>query len=345
MVPFSETAPVPAVSRDHGFDNIRGLLMMCVVLGHVLEVSAPFHGSTYLYRVIYSFHMPVFWFLSGYFARFSPGKILHSWVIPYGIFQGLYILFARLALNTDIPLQFTTPYSHLWFLLAGILYQLLLPLFDTDDTKKQLLTLAGVFAVAILIGNEETVSYYASLSRFFVYQPWFVMGLYYRKAVRKNAAFICRPPKLIVYALVPAAVVCSAAGMYFLNISREMLFCSYPYCELGYTPVTRCIIMLMSLSWLAFFLYLVKPVCGRRIPLLTGIGQNTMPVFLLHQFITKAIPVFAPDLIDTPGLIVVFTLALLLFFGNPFWSRIIRILCLDPTAVRKSRKPESPEHG
>lgn len=52
--------------RDYRLDRLRLLLMVLVVFGHLLEL---FPGAEKLYRVIYSFHMPAFLFLSGYFAR------------------------------------------------------------------------------------------------------------------------------------------------------------------------------------------------------------------------------------------------------------------------------------
>ena len=53
-----------AAERDYQFDNIRLLLIFFVVFGHLLE---SFAIGSLLYRFIYSFHMPVFIFINGYF--------------------------------------------------------------------------------------------------------------------------------------------------------------------------------------------------------------------------------------------------------------------------------------
>ena len=37
-----------------------------------------------IYLVIYSFHMPLFAFISGVFARFSPEKIRNHLIYPFG---------------------------------------------------------------------------------------------------------------------------------------------------------------------------------------------------------------------------------------------------------------------
>lgn len=52
------------------FDNARAILILLVVFGHMLQPYTS--GDKYLsalYLVIYSFHMPTFLFISGYFAK------------------------------------------------------------------------------------------------------------------------------------------------------------------------------------------------------------------------------------------------------------------------------------
>lgn len=49
--------------RSSRFDNLRALLILLVVFGHCQELIQ----KNLLYRVIYSFHVPAFIFLSGYF--------------------------------------------------------------------------------------------------------------------------------------------------------------------------------------------------------------------------------------------------------------------------------------
>ena len=54
--------------RDKRIDALRGLLMILVVLGHVIQyVYEPKDfDNNILFRVIYSFHMPLFMCVSGY---------------------------------------------------------------------------------------------------------------------------------------------------------------------------------------------------------------------------------------------------------------------------------------
>ena len=56
--------------RDPFFDNAKFLLLVIVVFGHLLQ---PFIGEAGwvhdLYFTIYTFHMPAFILISGYFAK------------------------------------------------------------------------------------------------------------------------------------------------------------------------------------------------------------------------------------------------------------------------------------
>ena len=63
--------------RDQFLDIAKGLAIILVVVGHVLQGSAERFDDLFWFRVIYSFHMPMFVFLSGAVAAivFVPEKI------------------------------------------------------------------------------------------------------------------------------------------------------------------------------------------------------------------------------------------------------------------------------
>lgn len=63
--------------RDQFLDIAKGLAIILVVVGHVIQGSSEKFDDLLWFRVIYSFHMPLFVFLSGSVAAvaFSPEKI------------------------------------------------------------------------------------------------------------------------------------------------------------------------------------------------------------------------------------------------------------------------------
>lgn len=56
--------------RVHFFDNLKGILIFLVVFGHfALPVHSASDTLNALYGFIYIFHMPLFVFVSGFFAK------------------------------------------------------------------------------------------------------------------------------------------------------------------------------------------------------------------------------------------------------------------------------------
>lgn len=53
-------------SRLLFLDSLKGLLIIMVVIGHVIQSSNPDYQHDILFRFIYSFHMPLFLAISGY---------------------------------------------------------------------------------------------------------------------------------------------------------------------------------------------------------------------------------------------------------------------------------------
>ena len=66
-----QTTSVATKTRDYHVDNIKGVLIILVVCGHLLSYLQDMN-STFAIGVrtfIYFFHMPGFIFMSGYLAK------------------------------------------------------------------------------------------------------------------------------------------------------------------------------------------------------------------------------------------------------------------------------------
>ena len=101
--------------RNAYFDNLKGILIFLVVLGHVLSSFAG-EGSVarWLYLLIFSFHMPVFLFVSGYFAKPDPKTVIARLLILYLIFQVLNELAVFVIGNIHDPGQVTFDFQLLF---------------------------------------------------------------------------------------------------------------------------------------------------------------------------------------------------------------------------------------
>ena len=83
-------------TREIYFDNLKTLLIFLVVLGHFtnLNKSIPLMGA--INNVIYSFHMPLFIFISGYFSksiRSHRSVEIENILYPYFVFQFINFIF------------------------------------------------------------------------------------------------------------------------------------------------------------------------------------------------------------------------------------------------------------
>ena len=312
--------------RDYSLDNIRFLLIFSVVFGHLLEVCAPFAGSGQIYKFIYTFHMPAFIFLFGYNVKYSPKKILYRWCIPYIIMQCAYIAFAKFVLKTNVNFQFTTPYWLLWYMLACIGYQLILPLLDTDSKPKQIITVLSAVGISLAVGYEKTIGYYMSLSRFFVFLPWFLLGCYCKK--NDLLARLSVKPLIRFGVLFVSLAIIVVLAPYVPKISKGLLYGSYPYASCAGKLWMRGMTSLIALSVILLLCVGIRPCLNRKLALITYIGQHTWPIFLLHGFFVKLIPDY-PHLVSAPWRVLLLTCGILLLAGNKFCSKAVYYICFS----------------
>lgn len=310
-------------TRDYSLDNIRFLLIFFVVFAHFIEVCAPFTHNWLIYRVIYTFHMPAFIFLTGYNAKYSPDKIVHRWCIPYIVFQTIYILFSRIVLNTDANFQYATPHWILWYIVVCIFYQLLLPLYDTENKRRQILSLLCVFLISLIIGFDDSFGHYITLSRFFVLQPWFLLGYYMKKNDTLEKLSVPTKKHLLILLTSTAVVLLSIQYLYLEKLPAALLAGSSSYSNSNGTVWMRATVFLIAFAWILFLFAGIKKLLNKKLFLITAIGQNTLPIFLLHGFLVRVIPVYSPNLISSSLLVLSVTFAILVLFGNKLFSKVI----------------------
>lgn len=326
--------------RDYGFDNIRAILMTCVVIGHLLEVCTPFRGCYFIYKTIYSFHIPVFVFLTGYFARYNVKKILFNWVSPFLVFQMLYIMVERL-MNINTPYQFSTPYWHLWFLIACVFYQFLIPAYETTSFSKQVFVLICVTTLSLAVGFDKTMGHYLALSRFFVFQPWFLLGYYFRKYSARQSVTATIGCKTLRAGAVIVALCVGVIVIHICKVPNKAFYGSYPYDKIPNDLIYRMIVMCVSFIWVVFFVKVLRPLLQRKVPVMTTLGQNTLPVYILHAFVTKKIGVILPSSLSSPIYIVLITVGILFLFGNPFVGDVFRFLFSGRMLKNLSKKKKT----
>lgn len=315
-------------TREYQYDNLRFLLIALVVLGHLLEIAGAFPHRETLYAVIYSFHMPAFLFLSGMFARFDRAKWIFGMALPYLALQWFYTAFVEKLGDPYVHVQFSRPYWILWYLFVLAIYTLLLPVYDAPSPAGRWMMIAASVALALLAGFDKSIDYQWSASRILAFQPWFLLGYYFRRADGLRARWHGLGRKVRGAALGLAALCCVALEWWMLRrgVTAKMMLGAYGYEDLGYSWQLRGLVMCCAASVLFLLFAGLVPHLKRKIPLVTTFGQNTLSIYLLQGIFFHLLRLKYPWLLASPWQVLLVWVGLLLLLGNPVVGRCTNFL-------------------
>jgi fucose 4-O-acetylase-like acetyltransferase len=168
-----------SLKRSKFFDNAKFTLIFLVVFGHVISPLKDQDGILFtLYTVIFLFHMPAFILITGYFSKGYKKKgnfikLVKKILIPYFIFQAIYSIYYYLnGQEEKLNFDFFHPHWTLWFLLSMFCWKMFLYVFA------RLGWIGFVFAVfiGVGVGYIDNIGSFLSLSRTFVFFPYFLLG-------------------------------------------------------------------------------------------------------------------------------------------------------------------------
>ncbi len=272
--------------RNYYFDNAKFILIYFVVFGHIIRSFIDENEIIYsLYKVIYSFHMPAFILVSGFFAKgyYQKGyilKLIKKLIFPYLIFQLIYSVFYYfLNEQSEIKWDLLNPHWSLWFLISLFCWNLML-LFISK--YKAFTSIIISLAIGLLVGYVDYVTNFFSLSRTFIFFPFFLVGYYLKK--EQISSLLKVRYKWLAFAIFIMVFV-----FFYLHptINYEWLLGSKSYSELsadsGEAIFKRLGFYLLSIIMVFGFMTFVP----REQYFFTHLGKNTLYVYLLHGFMIK----------------------------------------------------------
>lgn len=181
------------LNRDAKFDGLKFLLIFLVVLGHLKYYDFDLRVS----RIIYSFHMPVFIFLSGFFTSLSSNKEKRiSWIKKTLI---LYIIADIAEIIMNILLEYSAcslkgkdfsispfinwhtvfyPAFTLWYLLCLVYWRITI---WTVGDKINDISLFVISCLLLVIAGFVPLGFDLSYQRTFSFFPFFVLGIVFKK--------------------------------------------------------------------------------------------------------------------------------------------------------------------
>ncbi|MFG2523537.1 acyltransferase family protein [Streptomyces sp. NPDC048527] len=279
-------AAKPAKRRDAFFDNAKYLAIVLVAMGHAWEpMRGDSRAAAALYITVYTFHMPAFIVISGYFSRSfdaSPDRIkrlVTGVAVPYVIFEVAYTFFKRWAGNDPTyPISLLDPWYLTWFLAALFIWRLTTPLWKIVRWPLPL-----ALAIAVLASVSPDIGDDLDLQRVLQFLPFFVLGLglkpeHFQLVRRREARLLAVPvfAMVLVFAYW-AAPRMNAAWFYRRDSAQEL---AAPGWAGGVMTLAMfgCSLVLVA----CFFAW----VPGRKM-WFTALGAGTLYGYLLHGFLAK----------------------------------------------------------
>ena len=267
-------------SRNYFLDNYKAFLILLVVIGHFIE---PCYTNTLFLTVlkwfIFSFHMPAFIFISGYFSKKDMGleKLIQKLVIPYFVFELLYYFLYVFVIHKDTGLYFNRPKFSLWYLMALFFWRI-----ATPYVKKIPGNLFIAITGGLLIGFTQLGNFF-SIPRTLFFYPFFLAGYYFQESWFES---IRRHWKAFTVGLASLA---GLLGGWVLITGQELtpfiFYGRYSYEDMGLTNGWGLLIRLVcyGISFLAIF-----ALCAfipRKQHFYSILGVRTMPIYLFHGLV------------------------------------------------------------
>ncbi|MGY3211557.1 acyltransferase family protein [Mucilaginibacter sp. HD30] len=269
------------LGRDSLIDNLKAFLIITVVVGHFIEPYI--HQAAYfkvIFICIYSFHMPLFVFVSGYLSKsasLNASKTLTSTLIPYILFCLLWRLkdFVHSGvLNVDI----LSPSFHLWYLLSLFFWKIILPVLRI---VKHYIIIS--FIISLTAGFSHVIGDTLSLSRTMALLPFFILGTVCQASTLYS---IHKQKYLAFFGLLLLSVIIYISSHF--DFSLNILFWMDPYHRIGYSNgagfLLRATLMASALL-IGVSIVVLTPSVSTRF---TSLGSRTLTVYIFHGFLVAS---------------------------------------------------------
>lgn len=295
---------VPAVPRNPWVDYAKAIGIVLVVYGHVarglFNAHVPMDEPTYqaVDTALYSFHMPLFFFLSGLFffdslrKRGAPGLVwnkVDTLVYPYlvwSILQGTVEVVLGRWTNGQVSFQevfslLWAPRAHFWFLYALFLICVLGALVYSVVARRFVWVVA-VAGVAVYLARPHlpdvpNLGFVTSFFVFFAAGVWFMQ---HEAGLRRWAPGLAVLAGVAFAAALRHLVVEQAAG-------RE---------------VDEALRLGIAFLGIAIVVWVCQTLGRWQVPPLAALGQASMVIYLMHVLIGSGARIVLAKLLHTDNL-------------------------------------------
>ncbi len=310
--------------RKYEYDNLKGILIYLVVLGHLL-ISFTHETSKLTLMItsfIYTFHMPIFFIVSGYFSKKkitkeNAIKLLLIFILMNVSFSFYdYLIFGKMQL-------FAFKYAS-WYILLLLIYRLIINNKYTEVFRKKPFI---VFIISLLIGGLfQFINTDLFILRIFENWIYFITGYLLINIDLKKYKF----DKKYLYLLFIFLIFIN--GYIALNYYKNINFFLGNTYTLKQDLIAK---MILIISNIGLFIVSREIISKKNIPILTNIGKNSLYIYMLHRIPTLLISeVLIPnrkliiilDIIIALVLCIIFSLNLLVKIIDKLLNRIVDLI-------------------
>lgn len=248
--------------REYKYDTLKGILIFFVVFAHFLITYDYLPKDSYnvIINSIFTFHMPLFFIISGYFSRkVKKNKIINYFAI-FLFMQSSFFIYDYLRYGkTDF---FFVNYSS-WFVLLIAIYRLILCSKKISNLLFKKYSLLVIFILSILGG----FIYINTIARLFTFFFFFVFGYRNKFNVQKKYC-----PGILVISI-------SLLSMIVLSHVRLDLLKGLSYYLLNEVFVR----MILFIADTLLFVGIVNLIKNKKIPVITSLGKNSLYIYVFHR--------------------------------------------------------------
>lgn len=293
-----------ATPRLHHFDILKGLAIFMVVMGHVLTMCIREIDSAVLFKYVERIHMPIFFFISGYFSFkltevgtiAMPKLVMRAkqLLLPFFVVSTLWIYyFPHSGLQSPLNSTWAGLYTDVWkngywFTLCLFeviaLYASITPVLTSCKT---FLSRVMVVVISWLMLWQLTytliptsISKLLSLPLVFEFYPVFMFGVLARSEKERFDQVVSSS------SWVTAALLVGSVLMYYACWSWEFSFpieCLYVAKEILYLCVVVVAFSVVK-TWCAASYTPVRPHGGLLARMWEYLGNHSLAIYLLHYF-------------------------------------------------------------
>lgn len=274
------------------WDNARFASITLVVVGHAIQrLTIDSDNALTVYLFIYAFHMPAFAMISGYFSKSGAPtrrqllKVVTDILLPYVVMESIWTTVQFLVEGKE-GFNLSEPSWTLWFLLALGIFRVILPYLALLRWP-----LAWAVLASVSVGYFSNVDSTFSMSRAIGILPFFVLGWKLHewgvvdkwRLVERQAL----PIRLVAVAVLAAWLAVTWA---FVGQWRDFNLKLWFFYDAAYSTISegewwagllRLGLIVLAVVLCGAFFVLVP----RSANWMTGFGQSTMYIYLLHSFV------------------------------------------------------------